>query len=162
MTFETVTLRPPHAGDLGWVVHRHGALYAREQGWDARFEGIVAGVVAEFVKNFDAQRERCWIAEMDGAVIGSIFLVKKSDEVAQLRLLYVEPEARGLGLGRRLVDECTRFARDAGYREIILWTNSVLKSARRIYEAAGYTLVEEGPHPLFGDGQLAQSWRREL
>src|SRR4051812_17021605 len=129
-------LRPPQAGDLGWVVHSNGALYAQEYGWGESYEALVAQIVADFVKNYDAKRERCWIAEKDGEAVGSVFLVKKSAAVAQLRLLIVDPKARGLGIGKRLVDECTRFARLAGYKKITLWTNSVLVAARGIYRQA--------------------------
>jgi DNA-binding MarR family transcriptional regulator/GNAT superfamily N-acetyltransferase len=155
-------LRPPGPGDLGWVVQRHGALYAREYGLGETFEALVAEIVAKFVRTYDARRERCWIAEVEGKNVGSVFCVKKSEAVAQLRLLLVEPEARGLGIGRRLVDECVRFARSVGYRTLTLWTQDVLISARRIYQAAGFRLVEEGPHHSFGRDLVEQTWELEL
>src|SRR5205814_8689146 len=124
-------LRPHRPGDMGWIVHRHGALYAEEYRWDETFEALVAEVAAEFIRNFDRKRERAWIAEREDAILGAVLLVKGDEETAKLRLLYVEPQARGLGIGRKLVDECTRFARSVGYRKIALWTNSVLVAARR-------------------------------
>lgn len=158
----TVILRDPVPGDMGRVIERQGRIYHEDYGWDWTYEALVAEIIGQFVKNFDADREKCWIAERDGEVAGSVFLVRQDDQIAKLRLLYVEPSARGLGLGRRLVEECLRFAKSRGYRRIELWTNDCLTSARRIYEAVGFTLVREEPHRSFGKDLLGQFWGRDL
>jgi len=155
-------LRPHQPGDMGWVVHLHGMLYAQEYGWDDTFEALVAGIVAKFIQNFDPKRERCWIAEIDGEIVGSVFLVKESETVSKLRLLIVHPKARGLGIGKRMVNECLRFARQAGYRKTMLWTNNVLLAARHIYETMGFKLVLEEPHHSFGHDLVGETWEMEL
>jgi DNA-binding MarR family transcriptional regulator/N-acetylglutamate synthase-like GNAT family acetyltransferase len=155
-------LRQHGPGDMGWVVHRHGILYAQEYGYDEHFEALVAGIVAEFIENYDAKRERCWIAERDGETMGSVFLVRQSKTTAKLRLLLVEPKARGLGIGARLVSECVRFARQAGCKKIVLWTQSELRAARHIYEKAGFQLVRKQPHHSWGKDLVAETWELKL
>jgi DNA-binding MarR family transcriptional regulator/GNAT superfamily N-acetyltransferase len=158
----SLLLRPPQPGDLGWIVHRHGAVYAQEYGYNQQFEALVAEIVAQFVGRYRAKRERCWIAERDGEVVGSVFLVERSKTVAQLRLLLVEPKARGSGLGTRLVDECIRFARQTGYRKIMLWTQSELVAARRLYEATGFRIVRRERNSSFGKKLVSETWELEL
>lgn len=158
-----IVLRPPQPGDLGWVVERHGARYAAEYGWDATFEALVARVVADFAERRDTQREAGWIAELDGDRVGCVFCTAAdADDTAQLRLLLVDPSARGAGVGTRLVDECLRFARRSGYRRITLWTNDVLVAARRIYERAGFRCDRREPHHSFGHDLVGEYWSRDL
>jgi DNA-binding MarR family transcriptional regulator/GNAT superfamily N-acetyltransferase len=159
---EPYFLRQHEPGDMGWVVHMHGRLYAKEYGWDERFEALVAQICSEFINNYNPNRERCWIAEMDGQIVGSVFVVQDSEEVAKLRLLLVDPRVRGLGLGTRLVDECIRFARRKGYKKLVLWTNSVLEDARKIYKKAGFELVEQEPHHSFGHALIGETWEKLL
>jgi DNA-binding MarR family transcriptional regulator/GNAT superfamily N-acetyltransferase len=155
-------LRAPRPGDLGWVVQRQAAGYAAEYGWDETYEALVARIIADFVDSRDPAREAAWIAEADGQRVGSILCMRKSDTVARLRLLYVDPAARGLGIGSKLVEECLRFARAAGYTEMTLWTNSVLAEARRIYQRTGFTLTGEEAHHSFGADLVGQNWTRKL
>ena len=155
---EPFFLRSHESGDMGWVTHRHGVLYAEEYGWDEHFEALVAQIVADFINNYKPERERCWIAEVNGKIVGSVFVVQANETDAKLRLLLVEPKARGLGLGTRLVEECIRFARRRGYQKLMLWTNNVLVEARHIYEKTGFRLVAQEAHHSFGHDLVGETW----
>ncbi len=159
---EAFVLRPPQAGDFGWIVQRHGELYAREYGWDETFEALVARIVADYVEHRDARKDAGWIAELNGERVGCVLCVRRDDGAAQLRLLLVDPKARGRGVGGRLIEECLRFAQRAGYERITLWTNDVLHAARRLYERAGFELLESAPHHSFGHDLVEQTWARDL
>ena len=159
---ESFILRDPEPGDMGWVTYRHGVIYAQEYGWDATFEALVAQIVSDFTKNYNPARERCWIAEMDGEIVGSVFVVQASQDTAKLRLLLVEAKARGLGLGTRLVEECIRFARRSGYKKLTLWTNSVLVAARHIYQKTGFKIVDQEENHNFGKDLVSETWELEL
>lgn len=155
---EPFFIRSHEPGDMGWVTHRHGVLYYQEYGWDQHFEALVSQIVGDFIKNFNPDRERCWIAEMKGNIVGSVFLVQGSADIAKLRLLLVEPKARGLGLGSRLVEECIRFSRRCGYKKLVLWTNSVLLDARHIYQKKGFSLIKEEKHHSYGHDLIGEDW----
>ena len=155
-------LRPPHVGDYGWIIHRQAALYAQEYGWNEEFEALVGEITARFIQNFKPGRERCWVADKDGRIMGAVFVVEEDAETAKLRMLYVEPAARGEGLGARLVGEVVKFSREAGYKRLVLWTNDNLTAARRIYEKAGFRLKSEEPHDSFGHKLTGQYWELVL
>lgn len=161
-TSTSYLLRQHQPGDLGWIVHRQAILYAEEYGWDGTYEALAGEIVAQFIKNYDPNRERCWIAEKDGERVGGAFVAKVSDDIAQLRLLHVEAQARGLGIGKRLVEECVRFARQAGYQKMTLWTQSNLHAARHIYKQAGFQVVREQQHHSFGKDLTAETWELNL
>ena len=164
-TAETKTsylLRPHQPGDMSWIVHRQAILYSEEYGWDGTYEGLAAEIVAQFIKNYDPKRERVWVAEKDGEKVGAVFVAKGSDQIARLRLLHVERQARGLGIGKRLVEECIRFARQAGYQKMTLWTQSILHAARHIYKKAGFRVVHEEKHHSFGKDLTAETWELDL
>lgn len=155
-------LRPPVPGDWGWIIHRHGVIYSTEFGWTQNFEGLVAEVIGRYILGFNVEKERCWVAEKDGQILGSVFVAQKSPETAQLRMLYVEKAARGLGLGRRLVSECIEFSKLAGYHRLSLWTNDVLTPARKLYEDFGFRLVNSEPHQKFGPPMVGETWELVL
>ena len=157
-----IVLRPHRPGDMGWVTSANATHYAQEYGWDMSYEALVARITADFIDNFDARRERCWIAEIDGERVGSVFVVRKTDAIAKLRLLIIDPKARGRGLGKHLVEECLRFAKDAGYTSMTLWTQSCLTAARGIYARAGFKLVAEEPHHSFGVDLVGETWERDI
>mgnify|MGYP003672836232 CR=1 FL=1 len=159
---EPYLLRPHQPGDIGWVIQTHGLLYAEEYGWDETFEALVAEVAAKFIRNFDAKFERCWIAELNGQRVGSAFVVRESGDIARLRLLIVDPQARGLGIGQRLVAECIRFARQKRYKTLTLWTNDILVAARHIYQSVGFELADEELHHSFGHDLVGQNWNLKL
>jgi len=159
---ETNTLRAHQPGDMGWVIHRHAVLYHEAYGWDGSFEAMVAEIAKNFLQNFDPQKERCWIVERDGEILGSIFLVKQSDTVAQLRMFYIEPKARGMGLGNRLVQECVQLARQKGYQTIVLETANMLLPARHLYQKAGFQLIHEEARHSFGADIVVETWELEL
>jgi DNA-binding MarR family transcriptional regulator/N-acetylglutamate synthase-like GNAT family acetyltransferase len=159
---QTYLLRQHQPGDMGWIVYRQGLLYVREYGWDETFEALAAEIVAKFIREYDRKRERGWVAEKDGAMVGAVFVAKASDEVAKLRMLHVEPEARGLGIGKRLVEECVRFARQVGYKKMTLWTQSILYAARHIYQQTGFQLVREEKHHSFGKDLVGETWEMDL
>jgi DNA-binding MarR family transcriptional regulator/N-acetylglutamate synthase-like GNAT family acetyltransferase len=161
-TQKSYSVRGLKIGDIGWIVHRQGLLYAKEYGWDSTYEALVAEIAGNFIKNFDAEFERAWVAEQDSKVVGCVFIVRVSAQIAKLRLLYVEPEARGLGIGRRLVQDCIRFARAKGYKTLTLWTNDVLVAARHVYLSAGFQLVREEPNQAFGKDLISQTWELAL
>jgi GNAT superfamily N-acetyltransferase len=162
MSTTSLTLRNPRPGDLGFIVHQQAALYAKEYGWDWTFEALISQIVADFIREFKPDRERCWIAELDGKIVGSVLLVNQSEEVAKLRLLYVHEAARGQGLGKRLVNECIEFAKAQRYQTLVLWTNDVLITARHIYETAGFVMVDESSQFSFGKQQQGQNWALKL
>lgn len=159
---EPFFFRAHEPGDMGWIVHKHGVLYSQEYGWDERFEALVSQIAADFINNYNPQKQRCWIAEMNGENVGSVMIVQESETVAKLRLLLVDPKARGLGLGTRLVEEAIRFARRTGYKKIVLWTNSVLKEARHIYQKSGFKLVAEEKHHSYGQELVGETWELTL
>jgi DNA-binding MarR family transcriptional regulator/GNAT superfamily N-acetyltransferase len=159
---KAIVLRPHRPGDMGWVTSANASLYAQEYGWDISYEALVARITAEFIENFESKREHCWIAEMDGERVGSVFVVKKTDAIAKLRLLIVDPKARGLGLGKHLVDECLRFAKDSGYKSMTLWTQANLLAARGIYARAGFKMTAAEPNHAFGVDLISETWERAL